>query len=692
MFILQRTKSLQKNLLQARFYGLLCMFFVFNVLVQMFVPTCGHAARRQVIFQLSNLQQWIDVSYQYSGSKTNSDGRENRSARDHEFEQEYHIGIDYAILSRRLANGRLELDVGTNEVFSYDRTGSDPNDHDIGFGLEFLFDMVLFERRPYPVNLDASRVQQWINAPFADNYQLTSQNFGVSLSARQEIFPFNLGYRFFTNETSGLSLDRLQESDELVFDSKLNWWEISTTNLRAKVSRVDISFEASDREEISTELYDLGIDNILSWGGGKRKNTLNSSYGLRNSSGSSESRSENWSENIELQLGEGLSVGAGYDYRKNTVPQQERKERSYQGWAEHRLYDSLTTRASYSSSETEYLTGINQQFRSQTSVAYNKRLPRESNITLSYGYGYGENDRNLDDNVIQVFDEGVRVDVLGIGYLSNTNVISNDVEPNSVRVFVDLGGGIRGDELVAGDFSISPAGNQTQISIDPATVAFYGTFDYLVDYNYVTNESIEYSTETHTISAVLGLFKQRYRIYGTLILGDQDLIDGDDSTSPLSQQTFVQVGFEGSHSEASYGFKYLYLDTILSTDRTAEAYLSYLKAIGRNLLTVRLTERYSVISQKERLSSSARGSRDSNTFMLNVNYRKPLGAAAKASFGVQFIDLRGETRQDDLSFGASFDYRWYKFEFSFNADMTFGFYEDTISREDSLSLQLRRYF
>ena len=129
--------------------------------------------------------------------------------------------------------GSLELDLGTNQVFSFSDSGSSQSDKDAGLSLEFLFDMVLFERRPYTVNLMANRVERMISAPFTERYTLTTASYGAGLTLRHDLFPVQLNYRYFSSETDGLSVDRQQDTEELTLESNLRWGGISDTNLRA---------------------------------------------------------------------------------------------------------------------------------------------------------------------------------------------------------------------------------------------------------------------------------------------------------------------------------------------------------------------------------------------------------------------------------------------------------------------------
>lgn len=661
--------------------GCRVLLLVFLVGLFLVPPGSAWAAKRRVIFQLANLRQWLDLSYQYTGTKTDNKVAIDRSSQDHELEQVYHFGIDYAILSQRLANGTLEIDLGTDQTITSESAPREQSDKDAGLRLEYLFDMVLFERRPYPVTLMANRIQQRINAPFAENYTLNSSNYGAGLAVRHDLFPFQLSYRYATSETSGLRVDRSQSLDELLFESTLNWWDFSQTRLRGRISSTETDFDGLSSSSLSTDSYDLKGQNLLTWGQLERKNTLNSRYQLRKNSGSSQLRSVQWTEDFELQLGRGLTIGGAYDYNKNDVPQQTRVENKNRGWIEHRLYKSLTTRLDYSGSEVEYSSGTDQRFRGQASLSYNKKLPKNSSLTLGYSYGYGELDRNLSDrNMFVPLEQGV------VDAFNTVTLTTPQIDDASVVLYAD---DIKTPYL--GAYTVNKVGNNVEIFI-PGAVP--GDIVY-VEYSYQLDNSIEYSTTTHSISAALGLFNQRFRIYSTVNLSDQELIDGSDEVSPLHQQTFIQFGVDGNFKQTSLGSSYIYLDTSLSTDKTLETYFSHQKEIGRNLLSLRLTDRYSIVRQKEGLltgSSSTGSTNKSNSLMFNVDYRKPLRRNTTLNLRGQLLDIRGEQHQNDVSFGSTLESRWYKFELLVNADVTWTLLENTTTREDLFSIKLRRYF
>lgn len=650
------------------------------------VPQSADAARRRVIFQLANLRQWTDFEYTYDGRTFDSQQGDDRTAQEHEFEESYHLGVDYAILSHRLANGTLELDLGLNQNYESESGAFDRNDSSAGLNLEYLFDMLLFERRFYPITLLANQLQEQVNAPFSQNYDLTSSNYSAGISLRNDVLPTQFSYRHYATETDGLSRDRNQTSDELTLDATSVIGEISTTGLQARsVSRSSHVEGSATATEIDS--YELEGKNTLSWTAYSHHQTLYSSCRLQRDTGSSEMRTKLWDERLDLELGKALEAELSYSQNDTESSLQDRQEKKWGGWIEHRLFKSLTSRYQHNISQTNYDNGEDQNWRHQLSFNYTKELPKQSRLDLSYAYGYGETDRNLDDQQLFAIDEELTVQ-LDNNYLVNPDIIESSVLVHNADRSLLYTEGI--------DYQLVAEGRRLELVFflpfpTPNGINLADTLS--IDYAYRVNSSIEYSTTSNSVSASIGLFNQRYRLYANLSQTDQELIDGVADVSPLTQTTFAQVGFEGNPGKFSYGSSYQYQDTSISIDKTLEAYVNYKREKNRTLLNLRLTERHITTQQNEGLSSTVATTSSRNSLLLNVDYRMQLARNTTMNLRGHIIDLRGDNRdQDDVFLGVLFESRWYKFQVRVSADVTWQIYDQSTSRNDRVTVGIRRYF
>lgn len=640
----------------------------------------ANAAKKRVVFQLSNFRHWTDLEYDYTGrSYTNTDT--DRYSQEHEFAEIYHLEIDYSLLDRDLANGSLSVDLGLDQSYE-DESGGD-SDRAAGFLGEYLFNMVAFERSFYPIYLMSNLVEERINAPFTEIYDQTRQLLSAALTLRNNSLPARLSYRYDTTETSGLTNDRNQELQELAFSVNSASGDFSDTRLSVETASRRTVFSGSTQPSNQTDTDQFDFQNLLRWGTLRKKNSLNSRYRFVEDTGTSERKTRTWDEDFELQLGKALTTEFSYGYRADESPSQKQRRQNGEAWIEHQLFDSLTTRVGYNIDQTDYLTGEEQNWSSQAGLAYTKKLPQESHLNLSYSYRYGEVDRNLDENQLTIIDEVFTVNVFLAEYLERLDII-----PESIVVY-------NADRSIiyalGTEYRVNVIGRRTELEIIGGGIVAGDNLS--VDYLYQVNNSIEYSTTGHSVLASLGLFNQRYRFYGSLNKTDQSLIAGAVDVSPLTQQTYVQIGLEGNFDSLSVGSSYLYQDSTLSTDNTAEAFINYLFRKNRSHLNLRLTERYITTRQNEESSGVSDSDQNRNSLSFNADYRRRLRRNLTLNLRGHVIDIRGQSRdQDDIFLGMILESRWYKFELQLSADMTWQLYEESRSREDSVSFRIRRYF
>ncbi len=654
---------------------LLCSLFLF--------PPSANAARKKVIFQLANFRHWTDLEYDYTGKSDNYDNGGDRNSQEHEFAETYHLEIDYAILDSDLANGSLSVDLGLLQSYGNESGENVRSDNSNGFIGGYLFDMIAFERRFYPVSLTSSLTQERITAPFTDNYDQTHQAWSAAITLRNSYLLSSLNYYYNTMETSGLTNDRTQENEVLSLSANSTIGDFSETRLDAETSSRRTDYSDNTQSSTQTDTDELGLQNFLRWGSLREKNSLNSRYRFTEDTGTSERKTHTWDEDLKLQLGKALTTEFSYGYRSDESPNQEQKQHNGDASIEHQLFDSLTTRVGYSVDQTDYLIGDEQNWHYQAELTYRKKLPGESRLGMSCNYLYGKTDRDLDENQLTIIDEGFPVTVFLAGFLEHLDIITESIvvynADRSIIYNLDT------------DYRINTIGRRTELEIIGGGIVAGDILS--VDYLYQVNNSIKYSTTGYSLSTNVSLFANRYRLYGSLSKTDQDKIAGVDSVSPLIQQTYAQIGLDGNFDSISLGTSYTYLDSNLSTDKTTEAFVSYLLRKNRSHLSLRLTERYTTTQQNEENSGNAGGLQNRNSLTFNADYRRRLYSNLTMSLRGHVIDIRSQNQdQDDIFLGMVLESRWYKFELQLSADVTWQLYKDSSSREDTVSFRIRRYF
>lgn len=646
------------------------------VLLSFFSAQPAFAARNRVLLQLSNLQQWVDLSYKYNGQS--NDGRRDTSSQKHTLEESYHVGIDYAILNKRLANGTFEIELGAEQGMGWTSSsygGGFSNDYE----LEYMFDLTAFDRRPYVVTVNANQQYQMMNPPFVKSYTLLSNTFNSSLILRNRILPVTFGYHQNSNETSGLKADRTSEAESVFFVANHFIGDFSETSLSAGTS--ESRQTVVGKAPSSSSGYNFILNNRLNWGETKR-DSLSSGYSFKKETGNVELQTENWYEEFEVWLGKALAVGGSYKYDDNETELQGRKQNSWDAWLRHRLYESVTTRYRYYETQSEYRSGDTGLWGHQLQLAYTKSLPANSNMGLTYNYKYAESDLNLSDQSIFVPEESMTLALTG-NYLANTDVDTASVLVFTKTPFVTFTEGI--------DYRLDPVGRRTELVLLSGALSPGDTV--YIAYSYRVNNSIEYATTTHIVGANLGLQNQRYLLSLRLGKTEQDLLSGSADVSPLQQQQFFQLGFDVNIDTLSGGTLFRYSDATLLKEMALETSLNWHRDMNQGVLNFRVSDVYLVSEEKEGFSGQESGDKEKrNSLQLTADYRKKLNRHLTYLLRSRVADVRGESDRNDVSLGYTLEARWYKFLALLEADVSWEFLEESRSREDSLKVTLRRFF
>ena len=657
----------------------LALFFCFCV-----CPVTAAAANKRVLLQLSNMRHWVDTGARYFGSDSEVSGSENSSQK-YSFEETYNINIDYAILNKKLANGTLEVGVGSNQDFQHISGVQSKAGSAVGYKIEYLADLFLFERRDYPIYLRSNRYQELIALPFTESYDLTTTNFLSRLNLKHDYLPMELSYNRTETETSGLTIDRNHLTESFSINMSHEIADLSSTSLKVSTRSGTNSLEGAGRAEKSSS-YELGGRNVLSWEMRSEQSTLASSYMIREESGTSDLSLLSWGERLNLRLGKALSTGGVYNYHKSLNDVTERRDTRRSVWVKHQLFESLSSRLGYEKQEVDETAGTVDSWSKTASVAYTKTLPRQSRLNLSYGYSYGVIDSDFDVETLPQLDETLVVDVVD-NPLQNSNVILGSIKVLSADRL------IRYDEGV--DYDVVTIGRITRLEFfNPGLSGIIapGT-SVSVDYDYRVDSSLEYATTGNRFAASVSLFSNRYRVYTTIVSNDQELLDGDASISALGGAFVYSLGIDGDLGDYRFGSEYYVADTRDSDEKIFSGFLMYNKSLGGGDVTWRLDERYSVIKQHPSETLLAEVEDKTNYLSLLLKYKKNYSRNFKLKYSAQVTDLRGSIQnRNEISLGLNGEYKWYKFLAFLDANVTWQFSENVKRRNDRLSFTLRRYF
>ncbi len=645
----------------------------------LWIPGSAMAWTRALLM-VRDFHQWLDFSYEYDGRKSGGGRGQNLHLQEHRLEESYHFDSAYAVYHPRILVGRFGIDLGINEDYA---SGSDTaSGSDYGTLLEYDLNGTFFDRRTYPLNFFSRREMSQVMRKYSRNYDLDTDNYGLNLHWQNPYLPVQLGYHHSESQTDGLELDRRQQVDTVTFSGSHLYKDFSRTQFDFYHSDDETKYSGEEKaEENKTDEYNLS--NNLTWGKYVRRSSLSSSYRYRDESGTSPVSSSKWRESLGWQLGKALRWSVDYENNRDKPLDLSRKEQLGRTWIEHRLYESLTTRLKYEQRTTDLDSSGEDYFNGGLNLAYEKLLPAESRIDVVYDYNYGETERKGEADQRFILDENLTMEPAGINYLDFLNVVADSIVVRSADRLTLYQEGV--------DYTVSQVGSRTGLELSAGSLINPGD-QVLVDYFYLVDPGITFSTTGHQASVSLSLFSRRYRLYGNFYSLDQKLLDSDENLEGdllLNDVTSWTIGAQSFRGYSQYGLEYVDYDATSDVWQSMEGYWRYSRYFSRQYFMLMLKDR--LTSYDATGVSASGGSERENAITAGFSYRKRLPYRAIAGFSANYLNQRGRGNdRDDLDLSADYKLRFGLLELELEATQEWEWQNGRREREERLMLTFRR--
>ncbi len=658
------------------------LLLVFALLLSLGLSPAPAVARPRAILMIRDFHNWLDLDYEYDGRMADSENSKQTYS-EHQLTQTYHFDMQYAIYNPRWLHGHLELGLGLQEEWYDGETYGSGSD--VSWENSYHLDGIAMDRRSTPVNFFASSQTDSVNRRFDRNYDLTTENYGIGMTFKNRLLPAHVNFMSVRAETDGLELDRIQKTRTYTADCTHAVRDLSLTELSYTRTEDDTSYNGDQPSEDNT-CKEFDARNNLSWGEHLKRSYLSSTYHHRRESGYNDLESTDWSESLLWKPGTALKMGLDYHYNQDETAGLERKDHKTKAWVEHRLYDSLTSRAWYRNRDSDFSSGKENEYSWLLGLAYEKMLPRESTFNLGYSYEYGETDRNLESGEFFVIDERLLIDIFGRNTLRQLDIVADTIVVRNQDKTITYREG--------SDYLVVPVGRETDLVIPDGSLISTGDI-VLVSYDYLVDPDINYSTTINRGYVSLALFQQRYRFYGDVIDSNQELIapKGDPELAErLYDLTSYTLGFAGIHGAATYGVEYVDYDASTDKRRHVEGFWRCHWYYPRQFFFFSLRDR--VTKHYEVDDYSGDNSGRENTFTASFRYKRRLPLSALFEFQADFLDQRGrQYDRDELDLRASYLLRVGKLVFEARIEEEMEWYENNHrSRDDRVYLKIRRYF
>lgn len=605
------------------------------IILVLALPDVAMSQQRGLIL-LGELQQSVDLIYDYNGKHASYANSRNFSLTEHRFEEKYHLDIPYGIYSPRLLKGHLSTDFSLNqEMFS--ASGTSPGKGS-AVNFQYSIDGILLDRKPFPVSFFSNSSRNHVQREFSGGYDLLTDSNGVGISLKNRFLPLKANYSVINSKTSGQYQDRTQDTENI---------SVSVSNKIRDISQTDAAiFHSENRSALiggadsaRFTSSEYSVRNRLNWDGQKKE--LNSSYKLHDSSGLINNTYSILVENFNIALGKAMDAGLEYENTHNRSMDQRETSNFGGAWLQHRLFQSLTTRLAFQIRQNDINNGSENDIGGSLNISYQKRLPQRSILKLNFSQRIDVIDSKRDSNTALVIDEPLTARYFEQNILINRNVVTDSIivrsaDPAKSSIRYTLGM----------DYWVEQVGTQTRLIFLSSPTINDGD-NLFVTYNYFLNPSVKYVTYSRSIGGYISFLEGRYRLFGDFNDMNQDLLSGRDDVIRLSSQHSYRLGFDSKLESVSFGAQYLNYDSREDKHQTIEGFASHDRGFARGLLSLYMKDTYTMYDVNP-FAGSGSTTYSENQLKLGMLYRKVLFGMADMKLKTDYANSRGGSISRDL--------------------------------------------
>lgn len=644
------------------------------------------------LFILGDFNHWVELEYRYDGQETKT--KETSSRSQNYFKEEYNGQIAYAILDPRLWRGKLSAGVSLDQGYYSSNASSRSSS---GRSFKYNFTGAALEKSAFPLHLFGRSELIHAQREFSNPYDINLDTYGLNFSLKNRYLPVRLDYTRTTTETTGLVSDRIQESDTVSLEMSHNLGKISHTNGR-------ISFFDNNSK---SKLTDIAAENKTYEASLRNQLSLSKSIAGRTLISHLLARQETWEQNIDRQevktytleeqvvwpFGRALTSGVNYSFTSRESFRGKDQYHNGRIWIQHRLFESLTTQLDGDFRKDDLVTGTEQNVAGAIGLLYQKKLPWDSQFQLNFNQLYQVTDRNQSGVSQLLVDEPhtavadpvipglVPPILLRNGNVAPESIVIRNADP-SVRLL---------PYVVNVDYGVQQTGLQTQIVILPGSDIVVGD-NLLINYLYLANPQVGYSTSTRRIGFNLPLFNYLYRFYGSWLDSRQELLSGRADLIRLTGQTAYKLGFETNRLYFSCGAEYEDVDSDQDKHQTILGFLRHSHRFGRGTLSLYTSDAYTK-TRPNSFTGSGVPDRTVNSLSAGGTYSAQLFSTAQMSFTAKYFNLSGDALgRDDVSLGLNIRWNYGKISVSLLSQVNWRMLPGTTTRDEYLRLHLTRYF
>ena len=650
-----------------------------GIIVLMPLSDAGAATRG--LFLFDGLSQRVAFDYRYRALTLSEDGSGTTRSVRQRFEETYSVGINYVLRGPDLLLGGASIEAGWDQLESSLSGAASDRNSSTG-GSRLLYDVygTFLRYRPLSLRFFSNSRMSHVGREFSPGYDQTVHADGLSLHVKNLRIPFNVDYRRTTAQTEGLTADYTRKNRSLQIDAKHDVAGFSQTFLDLRFDEYRTLYR-SQLDDYQLQSSRFLLTNDLTWASGKNPRRLSSRVNYTEQVGMPDARGYDWSENLDWHFGRALT---GMLYYNRVYANRERSDLlRNQGRAAlgHQFLACIDSRIGIELRDSAQNDGTETDRSGDVSLAYRKKLPRDSHLQVNLYQRYGRAERDFSTTLQTVLDEAHSAAALVPATLDRLHVVSETIVVRHADPAARLNPYVRDV-----DYRVDQAGATTLIAVLPGSDILDGD-TLLIDYSHRDSAREAYDYGNRRAGVTLNFLK-RYRVYGRW---EETLRHYRSAGDPFSNAggdlTEAVLGVDGSRQAASFGLEYKTRRTYYEARRSFEAFYQWSQRLKKGLLASGVGNYYARIEP-------AAGAREYrvNTVSIHGKYQTPVYRRGSLGLFTRYAHTSSDgTDRDDLSLGFDYRHGYGKFIMSVDAKTDWRFSGGQDRREETVNLKLSRY-
>lgn len=619
--------------------------------------------------------QYIDFAY----SLQNSDARTSQR-----LTPSYGLAVPFAILDPTFLVGSLGGSVNFTQSEFSGTSGQSSSSSQLGY--QYNLGGKLLKETAHPVNFFASSTENTTQQDFAPNNIVTYNSYGLNGIIKNNILPLSYSFRHDDTKTVGenSSSETVQDGANIILTYKLNNLMTTSVNGSYQKTRNANSFSAANT---SSDQTILNLNNILLLSSiYKRLGSLSSNLFIQNVGGTFPIDTRMLTEAYDSSLGKRLLLGASYSIGSTSTNLNTQQVSAGQVYLEHGLFDSLRTRLTGSFNDTTDNTGGENSITSGTAqVTYTKKLPMDAVLQLEASDGITVRDSKLNSSLQPQLNEQITVaSISQLFPLQNPRVtqVIEVWDKNHTRLFV-----------TPNDYGTLVIGQTTYITINSAGAIHTGDV-ISVTYEFQSDPSIKYSTNTMSASAVYTLFNGRYLFQTQYGESSSTLLSGGQGTFAPPESKLFRAAARTNLVYLNMGAEYRFTENFLTRQNTIEEFIYYSKTLDQNNIGLQVSDSYNTYATTGTAGLGTSSEMTSNTLTIGTNWSRPLFLTGRMLLTTNYQMVRGTLPgRDYLSARFAYDLPLGKFQLHLDASSVVRLADTSRTTTNNfVNLSVRRYF